>query len=59
LWLIKVWFFATIFVVKGATFAKPENVRCNFTEKSSQHIRHKPITYYKIEPNKLKEQREE
>jgi hypothetical protein len=26
LWLIKVWFSASIFVVKIATFAKPENV---------------------------------
>jgi hypothetical protein len=26
LWLIKVWFFTSIFVVKSATFAKPENV---------------------------------
>jgi len=28
LWLIKVWFSASTFVVKIATFAKPENVRC-------------------------------
>jgi hypothetical protein len=26
LWLIKVWFSASIFVLKIATFAKPENV---------------------------------
>jgi hypothetical protein len=26
LWLIKVWFSASIFVVKIATFAKPQNV---------------------------------
>jgi hypothetical protein len=26
LWLIKVWFSASTFVVKIATFAKPENV---------------------------------
>jgi hypothetical protein len=29
LWLIKVWFSASRFVVKIATFAKPENVTCN------------------------------
>jgi hypothetical protein len=28
LWLIKVWFYASTFVVKIATFAKPENVVC-------------------------------
>jgi hypothetical protein len=28
LWLIKVWFSASTFVVKIATFAKPENVSC-------------------------------
>jgi hypothetical protein len=28
LWLIKVWFSASTFVVKIATFAKPENVMC-------------------------------
>jgi hypothetical protein len=28
LWLIKVWFSASTFVVKIATFAKPENVGC-------------------------------
>jgi hypothetical protein len=27
LWLIKVWFSASTFVVKIATFAKPENVK--------------------------------
>jgi IS1 family transposase len=27
LWLIKVWFSASTFVVKNATFAKPETVR--------------------------------
>jgi hypothetical protein len=27
-WLIKVWFSASTFVVKIATFAKPENVTC-------------------------------
>jgi hypothetical protein len=27
-WLIKVWFSASTFVVKIATFAKPENVMC-------------------------------
>jgi hypothetical protein len=29
-WLIKVWFSASTFVVKNATFAKPENVVCYF-----------------------------
>jgi hypothetical protein len=29
LWLIKVWFSASTFVVKIATFAKPENVGGN------------------------------
>jgi hypothetical protein len=28
LWLIKVWFSASTFVVKIATFAKPETVSC-------------------------------
>ncbi|PTS88253.1 hypothetical protein DBR27_23740 [Flavobacterium sp. HMWF030] len=28
LWLIKVWFSASTFVVKIATFAKPQNVVC-------------------------------
>jgi hypothetical protein len=32
LWLIKVWFSASTFVVKIATFAKPETVMCNFTK---------------------------
>ena len=31
LWLIKVWFSASPFVVKIANFAKPETVRCNAT----------------------------
>jgi hypothetical protein len=30
LWLIKIWFSATTFVVQIATFAKPENVSSNF-----------------------------
>ena len=30
LWLIKVWFFASTFVLKIATLAKPENVRHYF-----------------------------
>jgi hypothetical protein len=30
LWLIKVWFSASTFVVKIATFAKPENVIADF-----------------------------
>jgi hypothetical protein len=29
LWLIKVWLSTSTFVVKIATFAKPENVGCN------------------------------
>ena len=29
LWLIKVWFYASTFVVKIATFAKPETVIAN------------------------------
>uniref|UniRef100_UPI0037C13E4A hypothetical protein n=1 Tax=Flavobacterium sp. TaxID=239 RepID=UPI0037C13E4A len=32
LWLIKVWFSASTFVVQIATFAKPENVSRNFIE---------------------------
>jgi pyrroloquinoline quinone (PQQ) biosynthesis protein C len=32
LWLIKVWFFASTFVVKIATFAKPETVGSDFRE---------------------------
>jgi hypothetical protein len=31
LWLVKVWFSASKFVVKIATFAKPENVKKNPT----------------------------
>jgi hypothetical protein len=31
LWLIKHWFSASTFVVKIATFAKPENISCDFT----------------------------
>jgi hypothetical protein len=36
LWLIKVWFSASTFVVKIATFAKPENVmrQCRKTKKT-------------------------
>ncbi|TBX66654.1 hypothetical protein EZL74_10755 [Flavobacterium silvisoli] len=30
MWSIKVWFSASTFVVKIATFAKPENVTCKF-----------------------------
>jgi hypothetical protein len=37
LWLIKVWFSASTFVVKIATFAKPENVMGKFKK---QHRRH-------------------
>jgi hypothetical protein len=33
LWLIKVWFSASTFVVKIATFAKPENVSGKFKKK--------------------------
>jgi hypothetical protein len=33
LWLIKVWFSASTFVVKIATFAKPENVMHNKKQK--------------------------
>jgi hypothetical protein len=32
LWLIKVWFSASTFFVKIATFAKPETVRPNITK---------------------------
>jgi hypothetical protein len=35
LWLIKVWFSASTFVVKIATFAKPENVTGNTNEHPS------------------------
>ena len=39
LWLIKVWFSASTFVVKIATFAKPETVVGNFTaENFKNHI---------------------
>jgi len=42
LWLIKVWFSASTFVVKIATFAKPETVTCNQpTEKLNFNFRHK------------------
>ncbi len=34
-WLMKHWFFATPFVVKIATFAKPENVICHFRNTST------------------------
>jgi hypothetical protein len=37
LWLIKVWFSASTFVVKIATFAKPENVVHNSAGKCSGH----------------------
>jgi len=33
LWLIKVWFSASAFVVKIATFANPETVSCQITER--------------------------
>jgi hypothetical protein len=36
LWLIKVWFSASTFVVKIATFAKPQNVSSNLKERHSQ-----------------------
>jgi hypothetical protein len=36
LWLIKVWFPASTFVVKIATFAKPENVVLNY--KATRYI---------------------
>jgi hypothetical protein len=35
LWLIKVWFSASTFVVKIATFAKPQNVIGNAKEDST------------------------
>jgi hypothetical protein len=35
LWLIKVWFSASTFVVKIATFAKPENVMGKFKPQQS------------------------
>jgi hypothetical protein len=38
LWLIKVWFSASTFGVKIATFAKPETVICN-----PMHIAQLPI----------------
>jgi hypothetical protein len=37
LWLIKVWFSASTFVVKIATFAKPENVMCH----TAQHFHYR------------------
>jgi hypothetical protein len=36
LWLIKVWFSASTFVVKIATFAKPENVMGKLKKHSGQ-----------------------
>jgi hypothetical protein len=33
LWLIKIWFSASTFVVKIATFAKPETVKGKFKNK--------------------------
>jgi hypothetical protein len=42
LWLIKVWFSASTFVVKIATFAKPENVmRHPMTERQNKDIERK------------------
>ncbi|AMS25945.1 hypothetical protein AEM51_01880 [Bacteroidetes bacterium UKL13-3] len=38
LWLIKHWFSASTFVVKIATFAKPENVRRNARTTVKQNI---------------------
>ena len=37
LWLIKVWFSASTFVVKIATFAKPENVTSNLKEREHRN----------------------
>jgi hypothetical protein len=36
LWLIKVWFSASTFVVKIATFAKPETVMCNLNKQQEK-----------------------
>ena len=36
LWLIKVWFYASTFVVKIATFAKPETVMGKFKRHGGQ-----------------------
>jgi hypothetical protein len=40
LWLIKVWFSASTFVVKIATFAKPENVtgQCKMPNAHTAHL---------------------
>jgi hypothetical protein len=38
LWLIKVWFFASIFVVKIATIAKRQTVGCNATTNHKLYI---------------------
>ncbi|MBL1181569.1 MAG: hypothetical protein D8M18_10785 [Bacteroidetes bacterium] len=36
MWLIKVWFSASTFVVKIATFAKPETVMAHFRKTDNQ-----------------------
>jgi hypothetical protein len=50
LWLIKVWFSASTFVVKIATFAKPENVIGN-----PYKTKIKPLTKFEVQRFELKE----
>jgi hypothetical protein len=47
-WLIKVWFSASTFVVKIATFAKPENVMGKFKKRQrhSGQTREPPKFYF-------------
>lgn len=55
LWLIKVWFSASTFVVKIATFAKPENVRrhCSRTAKPTAKLAIIEIKIVNLEINKI------
>jgi hypothetical protein len=45
LWLIKVWFSASTFVVKIATFAKPETVICDFENTKQTNPQEKSIKF--------------
>jgi hypothetical protein len=45
LWLTKVWFSASTFVVKNATFAKPENVIWDFENTKQTNPKEKSIKF--------------
>jgi hypothetical protein len=49
LWLIKVWFSASTFVVKIATFAKPENVVRHIIETRNEQEIELHTTYFDTE----------